>query len=118
MKLEKINEEARTCYNRYFKNAYDHKNSEGMRKEMSYVEMMDMIHNDIEKTEAQLEELHMIKHVLEHDAKQAGSVYFGKDKEIRDVHHDSIDEMQAKLNENMASQLAHMNTLKQETMSK
>ena len=118
MKLEKINEEARNSYNKYFKNAYDHKNSDGMKKQMSYVEMLDKIHKDIEKTKAQLEELHMIKDVLEHDAKQSGSFYFGKDKEIRDVHHDTVDEMQAKLNENMANQLAHMNTLKQETMSK
>ena len=77
-----------------------------------------MIHRDIEKEEAKLKELNMIKHVLEHDAKQAGSFYFGKDKEVRPVHHDTVDEMRSQLNENMASQLAHMNDLKQETMCK
>ena len=118
MKLEQINEKARKSYNKYFKNAYDQKMSQGTRKEMTYVEMMEMIHRDIEKEEAKLKELNMIKHVLEHDAKQAGSFYFGKDKEVRPVHHDTVDEMRSKLNENMASQLAHMNDLKQETMCK
>ena len=54
MKLEQINEQAKQSLKKYFKNAYELENNEGLRKELTYDEMMNMIQGDIKKQEERL----------------------------------------------------------------
>ena len=119
MKLEQINEQAKQSLNKYFKNAYDIKHSEGLRKEVAYYDMMNMIQEDIKKQEDRLHELNMMKSVLEHDAKGVYEFIFGKDHEAHEeIHHDNVDEMREKLNQNMSQQFVYMHDLKQKAMHK
>lgn len=119
MKLEQINEQAKKSLKRYFKNAYELENKEGLRKELTYEEMMSMIHRDIKKQEERLHELNMMKSVLEHDAKGVYEYIFGKtDEADESVYHDSVNEMREKLNQNMSQQFVNVNELKQKMMNK
>lgn len=118
MKLEQINEQAKLSLKKYFKDAYEIKQNEGNKKEFTYDEMISMIHSDIEKQQQRLHELNMMKEVLEHDAKKAYEYIFGAKTEDSEVHHDTIDEMRKKLNENMNEQMTYVNNLKQQSMKK
>lgn len=118
MKLEQINEQAKLSLKKYFKNAYEINHNEESKKELTYQQMMDMIHSDIEKHQQKLEELNMMKSVLEHDAKKVYEYIFGAEKEQGTVHHDTIDEMRKKLNENMNEQMTYVNDLKEKSMNK
>lgn len=118
MKLEQINEQAKQSLNKYFKNAYELKHSEGLRKEVSYYEMMNMIQDDIIQQEEKLHELNMMKSVLEHDAKGVYEYIFGENNEAKEsVHHDNMSEMRKKLNENMEQQFSYVDSLKQKVMN-
>ncbi|MBM6841916.1 hypothetical protein H6A03_10275 [[Clostridium] spiroforme] len=118
MKLEQINEQAKLSLKKYFKDAYEINHQEGLKKELSYNEMLDMIHTDIAKQQQRLQELNMMKSVLEHDAKKVYEYIFGAVKEQNEIHHDTIDEMRKKLNENMNAQMTYVNELKQQSMNK
>ena len=119
MNINQINEQAKQSLKKYFKNAYELEHSEGVRKELTYYDMMNMIQKDIKEQEERLNELNTFKKVLEHDAKGAYEYIFGSaDQENKEVHHDSLDEMKKKLNENMEHQFSYVNDLKQKAMHK
>ena len=60
-----------------------------------------------------------MKKVLEHDAKNVYEYIFGSShKENETVHHDNMNEMRKKLNENMDQQFSYVDSLKQKAMNK
>lgn len=119
MNLNQINEQAKQSLKKYFKNAYELESNKSLRKELTYDEMMNMIQSDIKKQEERLNELNMMKRVLEHDAKGAYEYIFGSNcKEDKEVHHDNMNEMRKKLKENMTQQFSYVNELKQKAIQK
>lgn len=119
MNLNQINEQAKQSLKKYFKNAYELEHSEGVRKELTYYDMMNMIQNDIKEQEEKLRELNTLKEILEHDAKGAYEYIFGSTaKENKEVHHDNLNEMRKKLNKNMEQQFSYVNSLKEQEMQK
>lgn len=119
MNVNQINEQAKKSLKKYFKNAYELEHSEGLRKELTYYDMMNMIQSDIKEQEEKLHELNMLKRVLEQDAKGAYEYIFGSNDEKNEkVHHDNLNEMRKKLNENMNKQFSYVNVLKQQAMHK
>ena len=119
MNLNQISEQARYSLKKYFRDAYDIENTDSLRKELTYVEMMDMIQRDIKRQKERLNELNMMKKVLEHDAKGAYEYIFGKSETSNEtVHHNTMNEMRKKLNENMEEQFSYVNDLKEKTMNK
>ena len=119
MNINQINEQAKQSLKKYFKNAYELENKGSLRKELTYDEMMSMIHQDIKKQEERLNELNTFKKVLEHDAKGAYEYIFGSANQgNKEVHHDSLDEMKKKLNENMEHQFSYVNSLKEQAMQR
>lgn len=119
MNLNQINRQAKESLEKYFKNAYELNREQDPRNEMTVEELKARIKEDVIKQKQHTHQLRMMKELLENDAKIRYEKVFGKNEtKINKPHHETIKEMQAKLQANAQYQLAYVGGLKQKALSK
>lgn len=74
--------------------------------------MYKSVDDEIKEQEKKLEELHQMRHALQHNAKEAFEAVYGKEDEVQDVKHSTVEEMEKELRENAEHQMEYVNDLK------
>ena len=73
---------------------------------------------EIKEQEKKLEELHQMRHALQHNAKEAYEAVYGKTDEAAEVKHTTVEEMEKELHENAEHQMEYVNELKNKSLKK
>ena len=118
MSINEINAEAKESLRKYFKNSQDVKHENEARKELTIEEMYQSVDDEIKEQEKKLEELHQMRHALQHNAKEAYEAVYGKTDEAAEVKHTTVEEMEKELHENAEHQMEYVNELKNKSLKK
>ena len=71
--------------------------------------MYQSVDDEIKEQEKKLEELHQMRHALQHNAKEAYEAVYGKTDEAAEVKHTTVEEMEKELHENAEHQMEYVN---------
>lgn len=118
MSINEINEQAKASLRKYFKDSQDIKHEATNKKQLTIEEMYKSVDDEIKEQEKKLEELHQMRHVLQHNAKEAYEAVYGKSSEAKDVQHTTVEEMEKELHENTQHQMEYVNELKNKALKK
>ena len=118
MSINEINEQAKESLRKYFKDSQDIQHDADTKKQLTIEEMYKSVDDEIKEQEKKLEELHQMRHTLQHSAKEAYEVVYGKEDEVQDVKHSTIEEMEKELHENAEHQMEYVNDLKNKALKK
>ena len=83
MSINEINEQAKESLRKYFKDGQDIQHDDDTKKQLTIEEMYKSVDNEIKEHEKKLEELHQMRHALQHNAKEAYEAIYGKEDECR-----------------------------------
>ena len=108
MSINEINEQAKESLKKYFKDSQD----------IQHEEMYQSVDDEIKEQEKKLEELHQMRHALQHNAKEAYEAVYGKTDEAAEVKHTTVEEMEKELHENVEHQMEYVNELKNKSLKK
>jgi len=114
MSINEINEQAKESLRKYFKDSQDIQHDDDTKKQLTIEEMYKSVDDEIKEQEKKLEELHQMRHALQHNAKEA----YGKEDEVQDVKHSTVEEMEKELRENAEHQMEYVNDLKNKALKK
>lgn len=118
MSINEINEQAKESLRKYFKDSQDIQHDDDTKKPLTIEEMYKSVDDEIKEQEKKLEELHQMRHALQHNAKEAYEAVYGKETEVQDVKHSTVEEMQKELHENAEHQMEYVNELKNKALEK
>ena len=118
MSINEINEQAKESLRKYFKDSQDIQHDDDTKKTLTIEEMYKSVDDEIKEQEKKLEELHQMRHALQHNAKEAYEAVYGKENEVQDVKHSTVEEMQKELHENAEHQMEYVNELKNKALEK
>lgn len=118
MSINEINEQAKESLRKYFKDGQDIQHDDDTKKQLTIEEMYKSVDNEIKEHEKKLEELHQMRHALQHNAKEAYEVIYGKEDEIQAVKHSTVEKMEKELRENAEHQMEYVNDLKNKALKK
>ena len=71
MSINEINEQAKESLKKYFKDSQDIQHDDDTKKQLTIEEMYQSVDDEIKEQEKKLEELHQMRHALQHNAKEA-----------------------------------------------
>ena len=97
---------------------YDHAGNRVSRVVISINTRAKSVDDEIKEQEKKLEELHQMRHALQHNAKEAFEAVYGKEDEVQDVKHSTVEEMEKELRENAEHQMEYVNDLKNKALKK
>ena len=117
MSINEINAEAKESLRKYFKDSQDIQHDVDTKKQLTIEEMYQSVDGEIKEQEKKLEELHQMRHALQHNAKEAYEAVYGKTDEAAEVKHTTVEEMEKELHENAEHQMEYVNSLKRNTMN-
>ena len=100
MSINEINEQAKESLKKYFKDSQDIQHDDDTKKQLTIEEMYQSVDDEIKEQEKKLEELHQMRHALQHNAKEAYEAIYGKEDEIQAVKHSTVEKMEKELREN------------------
>ena len=100
MSINEINEQAKESLKKYFKDSQDIQHDDDTKKQLTIEEMYQSVDDEIKEQEKKLEELHQMRHALQHNAKEAYEAVYGKTDEAAEVKHTTVEEMEKELHEN------------------
>ena len=112
MSINEINEQAKQSLKKYFKDSQDIQHDDDTKKQLTIEEMYQSVDDEIKEQEKKLEELHQMRHALQHIAKEAYEAVYGKTDETAEVKHTTVEEMEKELHENVEHQMEYVNELK------
>ena len=112
MSINEINEQAKESLKKYFKDSQDIQHDDDTKKQLTIEEMYQSVDDEIKEQEKKLEELHQMRHALQHNAKEAYEAVYGKTDEAAEVKHTTVEEMEKELHENVEHQMEYVNELK------
>ena len=118
MSINEINEQAKESLRKYFKDGQDIQHDDDTKKQLTIEEMYKSVDNEIKEHEKKLEELHQMRHALQHNAKEAYEAIYGKEDEIQAVKHSTVEKMEKELHENTQHQMEYVNELKNKALKK
>ena len=78
MSINEINEQAKESLRKYFKDSQDIQHDDDTKKQLTIEEMYKSVDDEIKEQEKKLEELHQMRHALQHNAKEAFEAVYGK----------------------------------------
>ena len=81
MSINEINEQAKESLKKYFKDSQDIQHDDDTKKQLTIEEMYQSVDDEIKEQEKKLEELHQMRHALQHNAKEAYEAIYGKEDE-------------------------------------
>ena len=81
MSINEINEQAKQSLKKYFKDSQDIQHDDDTKKQLTIEEMYQSVDDEIKEQEKKLEELHQMRHALQHNAKEAYEAVYGKTDE-------------------------------------
>ena len=70
MSINEINEQAKESLKKYFKDSQDIQHDDDTKKQLTIEEMYQSVDGEIKEQEKKLEELHQMRHALQHNAKE------------------------------------------------
>ena len=117
MSINEINEQAKQSLKKYFKDSQDIQHDDDTKKQLTIEEMYQSV-DDIKEQEKKLEELHQMRHALQHNAKEAYEAVYWKTDEAAEVKHTTVEEMEKELHENAEHQMEYVNELKNKSLKK
>ena len=117
MSINEINEQAKESLRKYFKDSQDIQHDDDTKKQLTIEEMYKSVDDEIKEQEKKLEELHQMRHALQHNAKEAFEAVYGKEDEVQDVKHSTVEEMEKELRENAEHQMEYVNDLKNKALN-
>ena len=94
MSINEINEQAKESLKKYFKDSQDIQHDDDTKKQLTIEEMYQSVDDEIKEQEKKLEELHQMRHALQHNAKEAYEAIYGKEDEIQAVKHSTVEKME------------------------
>ena len=94
MSINEINEQAKESLRKYFKDSQDIQHDDDTKKQLTIEEMYQSVDDEIKEQEKKLEELHQMRHALQHNAKEAYEAVYGKTDEAAEVKHTTVEEME------------------------
>ena len=97
---------------------YDHAGNRVSRVVISINTRAKSVDDEIKEQEKKLEELHQMRHALQHNAKEAYEAVYGKTDEATEVKHTTVEEMEKELHENVEHQMEYVNELKNKSLKK
>lgn len=118
MSINEINEQAKQSLKKYFKDSQDIQHDDDTKKQLTIEEMYQSVDDEIKEQEKKLEELHQMRHALQHNAKEAYEAVYGKTVEAAEVKHTTVEEMEKELHENAEHQMEYVNELKNKSLKK
>ena len=118
MSINEINEQAKESLKKYFKDSQDIQHDDDTKKQLTIEEMYQTVDDEIKEQEKKLEELHQMRHALQHNAKEAYEAVYGKTDEAAEVKHTTVEEMEKELHENAEHQMEYVNELKNKSLKK
>lgn len=118
MSINEINEQAKESLKKYFKDGQDIQHDDDTKKQLTIEEMYQSVDDEIKEQEKKLEELHQMRHALQHNAKEAYEAVYGKTDEAAEVKHTTVEEMEKELHENVEHQMEYVNELKNKSLKK
>ena len=119
MSINEINEQAKQSLRKYFKDSQDiQHDDDDTKKQLTIEEMYQSVDGEIKEQEKKLEELHQMRHALQHNAKEAYEAVYGKTDEAAEVKHTTVEEMEKELHENAEHQMEYVNELKNKSLKK
>lgn len=118
MSINEINEQAKESLKKYFKDGQDIQHDDDTKKQLTIEEMYQSVDDEIKEQEKKLEELHQMRHALQHNAKEAYEAVYGKTDETAKVKHTTVEEMEKELHENVEHQMEYVNELKNKSLKK
>ena len=116
MSINEINEQAKESLRKYFKDSQDIQHDDDTKKPLTIEEMYKSVDDEIKEQEKKLEELHQMRHALQHNAKEAYEAIYGKEDEIQAVKHSTVEEMENELHKNVEHQMEYVNYLKNKSL--
>ena len=116
MSINEINEQAKESLKKYFKDSQDIQHDDDTKKQLTIEEMYQSVDDEIKEQEKKLEELHQMRHALQHNAKEAYEAVYGKTDEAAEVKHTTVEEMEKELHENVEHQMEYVNELKNKSL--
>ena len=118
MSINEINEQAKQSLKKYFKDSQDIQHDDDIKKQLTIEEMYQSVDDEIKEQEKKLEELHQMRHALQHNAKEAYEAVYGKTEAAAEVKHATVEEMEKELHENAEHQMEYVNELKNKSLKK
>ena len=118
MSINEINEQAKQSLRKYFKDSQDIQHDDDTKKQLTIEEMYQSVDDEIKEQEKKLEELHQMRHALQHNAKEAYEAVYGKTEAAAEVKHATVEEMEKDLHENAEHQMEYVNELKNKSLKK
>ena len=118
MSINEINEQEIESLRKYFKDSQDIHHDDDTKKQLTIEEMYKSVDDEIKEQEKKLEELHQMRHALQHNAKEAYEAVYGKEDEAQNVKHSTVEEMEKELHENAEHQMEYVNDLKNKALKK
>lgn len=119
MSINEINEQAKQSLRKYFKDSQDiQHDDDDTKKQLTIEEMYQSVDGEIKEQEKKLEELHQMRHALQHNAKEAYEAVYEKTDEAAEVKHTTVEEMEKELHENAEHQMEYVNELKNKSLKK
>lgn len=118
MSINEINEQAKQSLRKYFKDSQDIQHDDDTKKQLTIEEMYQSVDDEIKEQEKKLEELHQMRHALQHNAKEAYEAVYGKTEAAAEVKHATVEEMEKELHENAEHQMEYVNELKNKSLKK
>ena len=118
MSINEINEQAKESLRKYFKDSQDIQHDDDTKKQLTIEEMYKSVDNEIKEYEKKLEELHQMRHALQHNAKEAYEAVYGKTEAAAEVKHATVEEMEKELHEDAEHQMEYVNELKNKSLKK
>ena len=115
MSINEINEQAKQSLKKYFKDSQDIQHDDDTKKQLTIEEMYQSVDDEIKEQEKKLEELHQMRHALQHNAKEAYEAVYVKTDEAK---HTTVEEMEKELHENAEHQMEYVNELKNKSLKK
>ena len=112
MSINEINEQAKESLRKYFKDGQDIQHDDDTKKQLTIEEMYQSVDDEIK------EQLHQMRHALQHNAKEAYEAVYGKTDEAAEVKHTTVEEMEKELHENAEHQMEYVNELKNKSLKK
>ena len=67
MSINEINEQAKQSLRKYFKDSQDIQHDDDTKKQLTIEEMYQSVDDEIKEQEKKLEELHQMRHALQHN---------------------------------------------------
>ena len=118
MSINEINEQAKESLRKYFKDSQDIQHDDDTKKQLTIEEMYQSVVGEIKEQEKKLEELHQMRHALQHNAKEAYEAVYRKTHDAAEVKHTTVEEMEKELHENVEHQMEYVNELKNKSLKK